>query len=298
LAPIVGGELAAILAAALWAVAAFLFTRLGQSIRPMQLNLIKGVGAILLFSLTLLITGEFFIPVAGWALLMLLLSGAIGISLGDTAYFHSLVTLGPRRSLLVGTLSPAMTALLALLFLGESLPPTAWVGMVITIAGVAWVVSERSGPDDTRYRFELRGVLYAFLAALCQSASSILSRLVFIETMVTPLQSALIRVVGGVVALLVWFAIIREPAFAWMTTITPRRWVIVVISILVGTYFAVWLQQVSFKVTPVAIAQTLLSTSPLFVLPIALWNGEKITLRSVLGAILALLGVALLFGLL
>jgi drug/metabolite transporter (DMT)-like permease len=297
LTPLLSGELAAISAALLWALASFLFSRLGQTIRPAQLNLTKGIGAILLFSLTLLVSGELFLPVTTWAIILLLISGAVGIGIGDSAYFHALSALGPRRTLLIGTLSPAITALMALVILGETLSPAAWMGMIITIAGVAWVISERTSQAESHDRFRLRGVLYAILAALSQSASSILSRLVFNQTAVTPLQSALIRLVGGVVVLLIWLACMRAPAMDWVKTATPRRWAIVVVAILVGTYFAIWLQQISFKLSPVAVAQTLLATSPLFVLPIALWSGEKISLRSLIGVLLAILGVALLFGL-
>jgi len=56
-----------------------------------------------------------------------------------------------------------------------------------------------------------------------------------------------------------------------------------------------WLQQVSISLAPAGIVQTLLSASPLFILPIAALQGQKITPRAVLGALLALGGVALLF---
>jgi drug/metabolite transporter (DMT)-like permease len=59
----------------------------------------------------------------------------------------------------------------------------------------------------------------------------------------------------------------------------------------------IWLQQISLKYAAAGVAQTLFATSPLFVLPIVAVMGEYISLRSLLGAILAIAGVGLIFGL-
>lgn len=64
---------------------------------------------------------------------------------------------------------------------------------------------------------------------------------------------------------------------------------------LIGTYSAIWLQQVALQYAPVGIAQTLLSTSPIFILPIAWFRKEPVTWKSVLGAFISLLGVVMLF---
>jgi len=63
-----------------------------------------------------------------------------------------------------------------------------------------------------------------------------------------------------------------------------------------GTYLAIWLQQTALKFTAAGIAQTLAATSPLFVLPIAVWLGELVTVRAVLGVLVAIAGIALVLG--
>jgi drug/metabolite transporter (DMT)-like permease len=63
-----------------------------------------------------------------------------------------------------------------------------------------------------------------------------------------------------------------------------------------GTYLGIWLQQIALKLSPAGIAQTLLATSPLFVLPIVALLGEKITLRATVGVSIAIAGIALLFN--
>jgi len=70
---------------------------------------------------------------------------------------------------------------------------------------------------------------------------------------------------------------------------------IIFITAFASTYLGIWLQQISLKFSATGVAQTLSSTSPLFVLPIAAFLKETITLRAILGVLIALLGIALLF---
>ncbi|MCK7522700.1 MAG: DMT family transporter [Ignavibacteriales bacterium] len=62
-----------------------------------------------------------------------------------------------------------------------------------------------------------------------------------------------------------------------------------------GTFLGIFLQQLSLQRIPAGITQTLIATSPIFVLPISALLGEKIGIRAVLGALLAIIGVALIF---
>lgn len=75
---------------------------------------------------------------------------------------------------------------------------------------------------------------------------------------------------------------------------SPQLLVGVAIASFFATYLGIWLQQTALKYTATGIAQALLATSPLFVLPIAAMLGEKITQRAVLGVAIALGGVWLL----
>ncbi|WP_256995571.1 EamA family transporter [Halomicronema hongdechloris] len=64
----------------------------------------------------------------------------------------------------------------------------------------------------------------------------------------------------------------------------------------IGTYLALWLQQMALKYAATGIAQALLGTSPLFILPIVVLLGERVSLRAILGVLVALGGVWLLVG--
>ncbi len=295
--------MAALAAALLWAVGTVAYRQVGEQVPPRELNLVKGVVAVAMLGLTLLLTGDALQAVEPLALVLLFFSGAIGIGLGDTVYFESLQDLGARRALLLGILAPPMAGLIAWLALDEALTPGAWLGVGVTVLGVAWVVTERlpnspAGAADYQPPRLWRGIGFGLLAVLAQAAGVVLSRAAFIHTSVSPLWAATLRLAAGVLMLLVWIPLARQPVGRWLKGERRKRlWGQLLFAITAGTFLAVWLQQVAVKLTSAGIAQTLLSTSPLFVLPFAAWMGERVTARAVLGAVLALAGIGLLFGL-
>ncbi|MBD2774133.1 DMT family transporter [Iningainema tapete] len=285
------GEIAAMLAAGLWAIASTIYGRLGRSIPPLQLNLIKGVVAIALLLLTILIRGEFF-NISPLPTCLLLLSGVVGIGLGDTAFLAAINNLGARRVLLIQTLAPPMTAILAQIFLQERLNLVAWCGIALTILGVAWVVTERV-PNTSESTTDLwRGIGFALLSTICLAIGAILSRAALANTNISPLWAGLLRLIAAVLILLIWI-----PFKGQLRIQTPSTRVILsaVFASFCGTFLGIWLQQVAIKFTAVGIATTLLQTSPLFVIPISLAIGEKVSLRGIIGVVIAIAGIALLF---
>jgi drug/metabolite transporter (DMT)-like permease len=290
------GEIAGLSAALIWAIASSIYVGLGKQMPPLILNFTKSGIAIGFILLTLLLLGE--APeLSGMSVLLLGLSGAIGIGLGDTAFFASLNMLGARRALLFEALSPSMAAILAGLFLNELLGLQTWIGIALTLGGVAWVVVERT-PDEPRDRSHLwRGVGFGFLAALGQAGGAVLSRAALAGTPVSPLWSTLIRLMAGVLILLIWMLAKRQSLRVFQPLRSPRFLAILALTAFCGTYLAIWLQQTALKFTATGIAQALTSTSPLFVIPIAFWAGERVSVRAILGATIALAGIWLLFNL-
>lgn len=289
------GELAALFAALIWAIASVIYAGMGRSIFPLALNFAKGAIAIAIITLMLVVRDDLIPQVSLVSIGLLLVSGVIGIGLGDTAFFTALNYLGARRTLLMEALSPPLSACLALIFLGEQLKLNDWLGIALTVLGVAWVIAERT-PDAVISMAQLRqGIIFGLLAALGQSCGAVLSRSALADTSISPLWSTLVRLLGGTLVLLVGLCIRRNGMQILKPLRSPRLLGLVASTSLVGTVLAIWLQQTSLKYAATGIAQSLSSTSPLFVIPIALWLGEKVSLRALLGVLIALFGIWLLF---
>ncbi|MFO0039483.1 MAG: EamA family transporter, partial [Synechococcaceae cyanobacterium] len=107
---------AALVAALCWTVASLLWRRIPTSLSGAQLNLLKNLIA-LAVQLPLLAL----VPWRGdgRSLLLLALSGVIGIAAGDSLYFAALRRLGTRRTLTLDSGGPAVTTLAAVVLFGE-----------------------------------------------------------------------------------------------------------------------------------------------------------------------------------
>lgn len=287
------GESAALSAALLWAISSVIYSRLGLKIPPLQLNLYKGIIAIALVAITLLIQGTALINLSTSTVVLLTISGMIGIGLGDTAYFSALNSLGARRTLLLETSSPPMGALLALIFIGEQLAYSSWCGIFLTILGIAWVISERNPVDQSSV--SPQGIMWGILAAIAQALGAVISRYALIQSAVSPLESTLIRLIGGTVIVigLLFLPLTKQTKMQWQ--LSRHSLGVIAIAAFVSTYLGIWLQQISLKFSPTGIAQTFLATSPLFILPIVALQGEKISLRAILGVVVSVAGIALMF---
>jgi drug/metabolite transporter (DMT)-like permease len=311
------GEIAALTAALCWALSTVMYRPIGLSLSPLVMNLFKGMIAVALLCLTVaaghLLAGRPPGGVSTWGMslggmspgvvVLLAVSGVVGIGIGDTAFFAALWHLGSRRALLLGTLAPPLTALIGWAFLGETLSLGACAGIGLTVAGVAWVITERSDQRGHAPPGRLWwGVGCGVFFALTQAVGAVISRKAMVDTQAGAELTALVRLVAGTLAvgLMLPFAqrLSRDAGTtaAQKKPMTRRGWALFFVAVTTGTYLGIWLQQVALDHTDAGVAQTLQSTSPLFVLPIAAVLGERVSPRAIAGAAVAVAGIVLLFG--
>lgn len=291
------GEIAALSAAFIWAVATIIYARTGNRAPALFLNLVKGTIAVAMLGMTVLVLGDAppELSLSQW--LWLAGSGVVGISIGDSAYFSAIKRIGPSQTLLVESLAPPLTGVLALFFLHEAIGFWAWTGIFLTMSGILWVVTEH---QPQQRALSLPGLGFAALAALCQAAGMVMSRQVMVSTDITPLWAALIRLAAASLVLWTVLPMLRPDIVlrwdSWRAIGTAKNgWVLFTLAVFLGTFLGIWLQQAALKLTGAAIAQTLISVSPLFALGLAAMCGQVVTRRSLVGALVTLAGVALFF---
>lgn len=312
---LISGELSALTAALFWAIASIYYADIGKRTGALNLNLIKGLAAIALMVITLAVgslagiasigfeTIRTISP-TGWTLLFA--SGLVGISIGDTAYFACLKRIGPQKGLMLESTAPLIAAVLALLFYAEYLSLSSWGGIALTTLGVILVV--RLTNSSNHYHNSLSGILFGLLAAGSQAAGIVLSRMALDGQGIEPLAGALIRLSAGVLALIIWLSlkkIVGPRVKIGDSTISLNRALVILrekgvllqlgIAVILGTYLAIWLQQLAVKHTSAGSAQALLGTCPLFGILIAVRQGYSQPKVVWLGLTLGISGVFLLF---
>lgn len=278
-----------LLSACSWALGAILWRKLGEQLSSYSMNLGKtvigsfGLAAILLF------VG--FEPIRARSIVLLSLSGILGIAIGDTFFFLALMQLGPRRASLMGALNPVAIAIAAAAFLGERPTPAAWAGIFATTFGVGWVLRERASAGGGTESVSL-GVRYGLLSVVCTAGAVLLAKVGVVSA--PTVLAAWIRLLAGAAGLALWGAS-RSEIGDWVRPFrrgTLLAKVAVVVAVVVIGGF--WLSLLALKHIDAAVAGTLNATGPLFILPMSVvFMKEKLSLRAVLGAGIAVGGVAL-----
>jgi len=209
-APAAAAPVSAALAAAFcWAFSSLLWRRLPTSLSAARLNLLKNLLAVaLLLPLALLLPWQ----MAPRSLLLLALSGVLGIALGDTLFFAALRRLGTRRTLTIDAGGPAVTSLAGVALLGEVPRPAQWLGIALITLAVLLVVHQRAprpdGPEGAQSAggevagHDGVGVALALGALGCGSGGALLARAGLLAGGPEPLQAATLRLAAAALVML------------------------------------------------------------------------------------------------
>lgn len=295
--PLLLGELAGLLTASLWSVSSMLFTLAGRTIGSLMVNRWRLVIAFLLLVAvhTLLYAHPFPVrytmDVWGW----LAISGVVGLVLGDTLLFRTFVILGPRSGMVLMTLAPVFSTVMAWLFLGEVLTLRQLSGIAITTAGVAWAIAHHPRMVEPSHEgSHLVGVLAGIGAASMQAGGLILARK-GLESGIPAFSANVIRIGAAMTAIwIVTLMLGRLPA-ALRALRSRTAMIRLGLGSAIGPTLGVWMSLVAIKHAPVGIASSLMSTTPILMIPLSrVFLKEPVRFQSVAGTIVAVFGVVLL----
>ena len=289
------GEIAAISAAVVWASSTLIYKRFSHHLSPLQLNVSKGVIASAIMLLILLIIPAGPLPQIALSWVWLIVSGILGIAIGDSAYFAALRNIGPARTLVIESLAPAIAGLLNIVLLGVWLNQIAWLGITITTIGVLIAIKPRHPLPKIKQNIYLKGIAFALLAASCQAAGIVMSKGAMNAEQIGSLWAAFIRLFSGTFIVACCVACLKAQSLTQAITlkgISQKQWLFT--AVFFGTFIGVWLQIISVQLTDPAIAQTIFATAPLIVMTLGAINKEPVTKNMIIGGLMAFSGVALL----
>jgi drug/metabolite transporter (DMT)-like permease len=292
------GELAALGTALCWSAGSNLFVSAGRRMGSQVLNRLRITTACVFLMLALLALRGAAWPV--WAtryqLLVLGISGLVGFVFGDGWYFRSLVILGPGRAALIASTAPIFTALIAWPALDEVPGPLAWLGMLLTIGGVAWVIGARA--DLTRAHAEgsaATGVLAGVLGALGQAGGYVLSKSA-LRSGIDPLSATVVRVSAAAIGIWLIAAFARQVPRTLAALQDRRSAAFMAGGAFFGPFMGVTLSLAALRFIGAGVASSITAIHPVFTMLIAArFHRERLTLRSLAGAAIAVAGVIVLF---
>jgi drug/metabolite transporter (DMT)-like permease len=297
------GEVAALFTALFWTVTALAFEAASKKVGSMIVNLFRLVVGFLFLSIFAWIYRGYFLPVdaPGNVWFYLLISGLIGFVIGDLCLFQAFVVIGARISMLLMALSPPFTALFSWIFLNEELSSRSWIGMLLTLLGVALVVLKKEEREikngffnKVKFSYPVWGILLGLGGAVGQAGGLVLSK--YGMQGYNAFASAQIRVLAGIAGFLVLFFIMKLWKEAYKALSYRKPMLQLSLGAFFGPFLGVSFSLLAVQLTSAGIAATIMSIVPVLIIPpsIILFK-EKVTLKEAIGAILAVSGVAFFF---
>jgi drug/metabolite transporter (DMT)-like permease len=246
-----------------------------------------------------------------------LLSGIIGMGLGDLGVYAALPLLGSRITVLMTQcLAAPIAAIGEWLWLGTKLTGAQilWGMLILTGVAIAITPSKRSPP---RVKVRPVGFLFGLVAAAGQGFGALVSRKgvnvaeaagEVAHNATFGLTAAYQRILAGLVFVLAWFVLLRvlrrlppiPPAAApegernstvRLREERRRRYSWMFANALAGPVLGVGCYQWALATTKSGIVLPIAATAPLLSIPIAFWlEGDRPPRRAILGGVLAVAG--------
>ncbi len=294
------GELAALATSVCWSATATFFTLASYRVGSVIVNRLRLLLAVIFLLITHRLMLGTFLPFEAeperWY--WLALSGVIGLVVADGFLFQAYVWIGPRLGMLLMSLSPVVSGLLAWLVLAETLTWGQMGGIVLAVGGIMWVVLDRNGsaatsPDQRRY---VGGLLFGLGAATGQAVGLILAKK-GLDGNFPALSGNIMRMLAA--AMTLWaITFFQGQAGATFRRLLDHRQAIpsIIVGTVFGPFLGVWLSLLAIQWTHIGVASTLMALPPIFLLPVSHFVfKERLGWPAVIGTIVAMIGVGILF---
>ena len=283
------GETLSALAPLAWAIAVILFRRAGDEVAPIPLNLFKSAVGLALLLLTMLALGD-----PSWRqtsttdLIVLAVSGVIGVALADTVFFYALNILGASRLAVVGAVYMPFVVLLSFVFLGERFGPLQWIGSLLAIVAVVLASLPQGETRDRPRRFAL-GAALGILALGLMAVGIVMAKPALDRTPVV--WASTLRLGAAVFAMAPILALMPNRRTYFAPFRPARIWRVILPGAVIGTYLAYMLWLGGIKHTDVSVAAILNQLHVIYVVILAaVFLGERLSLLKLAGVALAVAG--------
>jgi drug/metabolite transporter (DMT)-like permease len=274
------------LAPLLWSGNFVVAKAVGDALPPFTLSALRwSIGLLVL--LPLLRGRDLLLPRNWWPHVVVL--AVTGVYLYSALVYAALRSTSTLNASIIQAAIPAVTALLAVVFLRARVAAIAWLGIAVAFAGVAWIVA--GGQPDT-------------LAALRVGSGDLLMLVnVLLWAGYTLVGQPLLRARDGIVV--TFYSVLVGLAFLWPTALWEmqgRAWPVFTLELAAAlAYVGVFPSVVAYLLWNRGVAAVGASAAALFVnlLPVytaalaALLLGERVALYHVVGGLLVAAGVYL-----
>jgi drug/metabolite transporter (DMT)-like permease len=244
-----------------FATSSLVFADYSKKVSVLWMNCFKATLALIAFAITVPLVTQWHWPeprsIAGF-----LISGLIGLNIGDLFLLSAFTRLGAARTLILFGFQPLMVGVAASFLFDQPLNPERLIALVFLIGCLFTFSLERYRQDK---RWEFRGLLFALIAVSFDSAGILLTRASFAASpLVSPFEANLWRC-GGAVLGFIAISFFRPINFkeGFLQWPAKTRLTLVAAS-LGGTFVSLSLYLFAIKIGHLASITAISITGPIF----------------------------------
>lgn len=246
--------------------ASILFAHFSRTISPIFMNTIKAVIALVAFGLTAVLLGFVHLPTQS-VVFSLLLSGALGLMLGDLFMLKAMAELGASRMLMIFGLQPFLLGVGAYFAFSQKLSPWSFAGVVAMLCCLYTFSLEKYRQTGN---WQARGLYHGLIAVSLDAIGVLLTRWSFDHGIIdgiaiSPVLVNFLRCFGAVLAFGFYHIAIKKiPLWSTFQKQAPIDKLKLVIGSVGGTYLSLMLYLTAVSKGTLGAISAVTVTGPLF----------------------------------
>ncbi len=282
-----------------FSLASVLFTEFSRRRSVLWMNGFKAVVAFLCFLPTVFVLRAAW-PEEPWIYVYLLLSGVMGLMIGDLFLFHAYIRIGTARTLMIFGFSPIFLGFASSIVFGEVFPLVkllAVISLMICLFIFSFEKFRKSG------HWEMRGLAAGFCGVMLDACGLMLTKASYVQAAASgfelhPAMVNTIRCIGAlcIFPFLSWGFPLKLPLVNGFLDLNKLDRQLVVLASFLGTFLALFLYLTAIKYGHIATVSAIVMMSPIVAalfecLRQKTWPNRYL----LLGLVFFLIGLAILF---
>jgi drug/metabolite transporter (DMT)-like permease len=246
-----------------FATSSLIYAEYSKRVSVLWMNCFKSLIAFIALTLTIPIFTD------GWhhakltAIGGLMLSGLIGLNIGDLFLLSAFTRLGVARTLILFGFQPLFVGIAAFYLFDQPLDSSRFIAVIFLIACLFTFSLERY---RAARRWELKGLFYALMGVLLDTVGVLLTRASFTASPeISPMEGHFYRCLGALIGFaVISFTFRKVQLFQNFNQWTPRVRTLLIAASLGGTYFSLILYLSAVKIGHLASISSIAITGPMF----------------------------------
>jgi len=245
-----------------FALASIFFTYYSKKLTPLWMNAFK-TSATFIY---LIVSVPLFIPLqlgSNNTSYGLMLSGAIGLGLGDLFLFRAFFEIGAARTLILFGFQPLFMAISSHFFFDQNIESNHAIAILLMMVCLFLFAFESKKETGN---WQLIGLLYALIGVLLDTSGVVISRLSFDQSPeLHPLWGHMFRTSGAVLFFILFSKFVKPiPVLTTFLSQSKKDRIVLLAAAFVGTYLSLYFYLSGIKIGHVASLTAITVTCPLF----------------------------------